>query len=238
MSLKTPASRSVNRSKWLLDTDARASASIASLPPMRQATPTLKRMGAVSEASLDAKLASLVAGSSVTMRALSVARSLKLDSWCIGAGAVRNLVWDHLHGFEVATKPEDIDLVFHDATDLSQDLERLLENKLALAAPEFTWEVVNQAAVHRWLTIQAEQRVEPFRSLAEGVASWPEVATCVGISLTALEQIEVVAPHGLTDLFEMVVRWNPTRISKEVFQQRVAKKRFSERWPRVQVLAC
>lgn len=198
----------------------------------------LERIGPVKEASLNSKLVSLVAESSATMRALRVARSMGLSSWCIGAGAVRNLVWDHLHSYEVATKPEDVDLVFYEATDLSQDLERLLERKLTLAAPEFTWEVVNQAAVHRWLNSQTKQRVEPFRSLAEGVASWPEVATCVGVTLTASEQIEVVAPHGLTDLFEMVIRWNPTRVSKEVFQERLAKKRFSERWPKVQVLAC
>jgi hypothetical protein len=172
------------------------------------------------------------------MRALRVARCLGLGSWCIGAGAIRNIVWDHLHGYEVATKPEDIDLVFYEATDLSQDLERRLENKLSFAAPEYKWEVVNQAAVHRWLTSQTQQKAEPFRSLVEGVASWPEVATCVGVSLTSSEQIEVIAPHGLTDLFEMVVRWNPTHVPKEVYQERVAKKRFSERWPEVKVLAC
>jgi hypothetical protein len=192
----------------------------------------------VSEASFQAKLVSLVAESSATMQALRAARSLGLDSWCIGAGAIRNLVWDRLHGFEVATQPEDVDLVFYEATDLSQDLERLLENKLGLAAPEFKWEAVNQAAVHSWLNRQARQEAEPFRSLVEGIASWPEIATWVGVSLAASGQIEVVAPHGLTDLFEMTVRWNPARVSKEVYQARLAKKCFSERWPRVKVLAC
>lgn len=205
---------------------------------MRWSSPTLERIGIVSEASLHAKLVSLVAESSATMLALRAARSLNLGSWCIGAGAVRNLVWDHLHGFKVATKPEDIDMVFYEATDLSQGLERLLENRLTIAAPQFKWEVVNQAAVHKWLASQSKQAVEPFRSLVDGVASWPEVATCVGVSLTSSEQIEVVAPHGLIDLFEMVVRWNPSRVSKEVYQERVAQKRFSERWPEVKVLAC
>ena len=205
---------------------------------MRRSTPTLERMGIVSEASLQAKLVSLVFESGATMQALRAARSLDLSSWCIGAGAIRNLVWDHLHGFEVATTPEDVDLVFYEATDLSQDLERTLESKLAVAAPEFKWEVVNQAAVHTWLKPQGNQKAEPFRSLVEGVASWPEFATCVGVSLGSSGQIEVVAPHGLTDLFEMVVRWNPKRVSKEVYQERVAKKRFSARWSRVKVLAC
>jgi uncharacterized protein len=192
----------------------------------------------VSETSLQAKLVSLVTESGATMQALRAARSLGLGSWCIGAGAIRSLVWDHLHGFEVATKPEDVDLVFYEATDLSKDLEHTLESRLASAAPEFRWEVTNQAAVHKWLNPQAKQATEPFQSLVAGVASWPEVATCVGVSLGSSEQIEVVAPHGLADLFEMIVRWNPTRVPKEVYQERVNKKRFSERWPRVKVLAC
>lgn len=172
------------------------------------------------------------------MRALEAARDLGLRSWCIGAGAVRNLVWDHLHGFKAATKPEDIDVVFYDPSNLSQERERLLERKLALAEPEFAWEVVNQAAVHRWLKSQSAQEMPPFRSLAEGIASWPEVATCVGVTLTESGTIEVVAPHGLTDLFEMIIRWNRERVSLAVYRARVAKKRFSAYWPMVKVLAC
>ncbi len=195
-------------------------------------------MDLASEAFLEGKLISLALGSRSTMRALVAARSLGLSSWCIGAGAVRNLVWDHLHGFAVETAPEDVDLVFYDASKLSKEFERLLESQLALLEPDFSWEVVNQATVHTWLKSYAGTQVEPFQSLAEGVASWPEIATCVGITLTASERIEVVAPHGLADLFEMVIRWNPERVSRGVYAERIARKRFSERWPRVKVLAC
>jgi uncharacterized protein len=198
----------------------------------------LERMGVISEASLEAQLAAFVAKSSSLMRALEAARSLGLSSWCIGAGAVRNVVWDQLHCFEAETPAEDMDLVFFDDNDLSQELERLLENRLSLAEPSFNWEVVNQAGVHRWLQPYAGKKSQPFRSLAEGIASWPEVATCVGVTLTGSRNIEVIAPHGLADLFEMVVRWNPRHVSRSVYAERVAKKRFAERWPQVRVLAC
>ena len=91
-------------------------------------------------------------------------------------------------------------------TTFLKKFEHLLESKLALAEPSFNWEVVNQAGVHRWLKSHATQVGQPFRSLAEGVASWPEVATCVGVALTGSGQIEVIAPHGLSDLFEMAIR--------------------------------
>jgi hypothetical protein len=190
------------------------------------------------EARLETQLVAFVARSNIVMRALEAARSLNLRSWCIGAGAIRNLVWDNLHGFKTETMPEDIDLVFHDASDLSSERERLLEKALAQAEPAFRWEAVNQASVHHWLKSQGALEVQPYQTLVEGIASWPEVATCVGVTLSPFGKIEVLAPHGLADLFEMLVRWNPGCVSKEVYLERIAKKRFAERWPMVKVLAC
>ena len=48
--------------------------------------------------------------------------------------------------------------------------------------------------------------------------------------------IEVIAPHGLDDLFDMVVRRNPKRVSIETYRQRVVEKRYAERWPKVNVV--
>lgn len=185
---------------------------------------------------LESQLIALVANSANLTRALHAGKNLALSSWCIGAGAVRNVVWDHLHGFAVDTPAQDIDLVFFDDANLSPELEQQLERKLARAEPGFNWDVVNQAGVHRWINPHAVQAA-PFQSLQEGVASWPEVATCVGVTLNNAGKLEVIAPHGLDDLFEMVIRWNPGRVSSAVFAERVATKRFAERWPRVTVLA-
>jgi len=136
------------------------------------------------EAGLEIQLVAFVAQSSIVMRAQEAARSLNLRSWCIGAGAIRNLVWDNLHGFKTETMPEDIDLVFHDASDLSSERERLLEKALAQAEPAFRWEAVNQASVHHWLKSQGALEVQPYQTLVEGIASCPEVAICVGVTLS------------------------------------------------------
>jgi hypothetical protein len=79
--------------------------------------------------------------------------------------------------------------------------------------------------------------VAPLRSLTEAVASWPEYATAVGLWLDDEDRIRVIAPHGLADLFAMVVRRNPVRVSVETYRQRVAAKRYAQRWPRVRVVA-
>ena len=71
--------------------------------------------------------------------------------WCIGAGAVRALVWNHLHGLPAGSHaPADVDFVYFDPADLSSASETGLAARLRAAAPDAPWEVVNQARVHLW----------------------------------------------------------------------------------------
>lgn len=63
---------------------------------------------------------------------------------------------------------------------------------------------------------------------ALGLGSW-----CIGTGAIR----GLVWDHlGLHDLFNMVGRRNPTRVAADVYLQRVAQKRFAERWPKVKVL--
>jgi len=168
------------------------------------------------------------------MPALQAARGLGLRNWCIGAGAVRNLVWDHLHGHAQPSALADIDLAHWDPTRPLVDDARL-QNQLAALAPELPWEVTNQAHVHTWFESVFGHAVAPLGSLREAVASWPEYATAVGLRLDAAGRLWVTAPHGLDDLFAMRVRRNPRRVSVDTYRARVAQKRYGERWPQVQV---
>jgi hypothetical protein len=142
-------------------------------------------------------------------------------------------VWDHLHGFTEPTPPGDIDLAFFDPVDLSRARGREVEAALREHAPELPWEATNQAAVHLWYG----EDVEPLRSSAEAVATWPETATCVAVRLNAADRLEIVAPFGLDDLFAMVWRHNPARVTAADSARRLASKRITERWPLVSVVA-
>ena len=180
-----------------------------------------------------AQLEEIVRTTPSLLRALEVAREVDAPDWLIGAGAVRNAVWDRLHGFTDPTPPGDVDLVFFDPSDLSREHGREVESALRELAPDLPWEATNQAAVHLWYDGEAD----PLRSSAEGVATWPEIATAVALHLDAAGRLEIVAPFGLDDLFAMVVRHNPARASAADYDRRVASKRFTERWPRVTVIA-
>lgn len=164
------------------------------------------------------------------------ARALALPSWCIGAGAVRNLVWDHLHGHPSPSRLPDIDLAYFDAAEPpGWKRERDHERCIARACPDLPWEVTNQAHVHLWFERHFGDAVPPLRSLRDALASWAEFATSVGLSLSAHGALEVIAALGLDDLFAMRIRRNPARVSLETFRQCVAQKRYAERWPRVEI---
>lgn len=171
------------------------------------------------------------------MQALVAVRDLGLPSWCIGAGAVRNLVWDKLHGKTTPSSLADIDVAHFDPLDLSPEADMNLQARLVRRLPEVPWEVTNQAAVHRWFEGHFGHAVEPLCSLTEAVASWPEFATSVGVWLSDEGAVEVIAPHGLEDLFSVVVRRNPARVSVDTYRQRVVQKDYATRWPSVRVVA-
>lgn len=170
------------------------------------------------------------------MQALEAAASLKLPCWCIGAGAVRNAVWDHLHGYATPSALADIDFAYFDADDLSQEGERRVQAGLRSALPGAPWEATNQAAVHLWFESCFGHPAAPLASLHEAVASWPEYATAVALRLSSTRAVEVIAPHGLEDLFAMRVRRNPVRVSPATYAQRIEQKRYVDRWPRVTVM--
>ena len=184
----------------------------------------------------EARLVALARATPWFMDALAHVRALRLDAWCVGAGAVRNLVWDALHGHATPSALADIDVAYFDPRDLSPEHDALLQQRLHALAPALPWEVTNQAGVHLWFEQHFGHAVTPLASLADAVASWPEFATCMGVWLDDDDRLHVIAPHGLDDLFAMIVRRNRARVSVQTYRERVASKRYAQRWPRVTVV--
>jgi hypothetical protein len=164
--------------------------------------------------------------------ALKVARDVAAPDWLLCAGALRDAVWDALHG-RVPLLPRDLDIAFFDPGDLSPGRELAVEEELLSFAPSLPWEARNQASVHLWYPERFGIEVPPFRSCAEAIGTFPEIATCVGARLLADDDLLIVAPHGLEDLLGCVCRHNPVRVSGDFYAQRVARKGWRARWPRM-----
>ena len=182
------------------------------------------------------RLEAIVRSTPWLMQALEAAREVDAPDWLIGAGAVRTAVWDHLHGFDSTAEPADLDVAFFDSGDLTREHDEAVARALTKCRAGTPWDAKNQAAVHLWYRKRFGYEVEPLSSTADGVATWPETAACVGIRLEPDGGMTVVAPHGLDDLLGMVHRRNPARVSVEEYERRLRTKRIAERWPLARVV--
>jgi uncharacterized protein len=182
------------------------------------------------EADRHTALSIIIAHDKVRMALLAKVEALELPDCWIAAGFVRAAVWDHLHGNPATPPTGDIDVIWFDAGQPSEQADREIERWLAAQAPDHVWSVKNQARMH-------SRNGDPaYTSCADAMRVWPETATSVAVRLSRGD-IEVSAPHGLGDLFGLILRPTPAFAGpkREVFRQRVTEKRWLEIWPRLRL---
>ncbi len=182
------------------------------------------------------ELIQLIRSTPWLMSILETVRRCNPPDWLVGAGVMRNLVWDHLHQYQTPTPLADIDVIFFDPQDVRPERDRVVQQQLARRLPHVAWEATNQAAVHLWYEEVFGFSVPALHSSEEAVGTWPETATSVAVRLLATDEICIVAPCGLSDLFNMVLRRSPCRVTREQFAQRLHSKQIVRKWPRVQVI--
>src|SRR3954447_138148 len=118
-------------------------------------------------------LATLLAVDPIRWHALGLVMSLRLPDGWIGAGFVRNAVWDYLHGREASPPRGDIDVVWFDPGQADPSIDQSLEDRLHALEPTLAWSVKNQARMH------TRNSDPPYSSTADAIGHWPETATAV-----------------------------------------------------------
>lgn len=170
-------------------------------------------------------------------RLLALVRDLGLpDAW-VGAGFVRAVVWDHLHGrtpVQPASDADvDVDVVWFDPSCMDQETDRALQRRLCRVGPDTDWSVKNQARMH------VRNGDPPCRSTSDAVSRWPETATAVAVRRTSGDQVEILAPFGLDDLFGLLLRPTPAFAGSRApaVWARAAAKGWFVRWPRLRAVS-
>ncbi|BDH46012.1 hypothetical protein TUM12370_20560 [Salmonella enterica subsp. enterica serovar Choleraesuis] len=161
------------------------------------------------------------------MQALYAVQAMALNDGWIGAGFVRDAVWDNLHGYGKRTVAGDVDVVWFDSQCPTEDRDKALEQKLRQQIPAFDWSVKNQARMHQ------RNGDKPYTSTQNALRYWPETVTAVAARAVGTGLIEIIAPYGLDDLFELRLRPTPRfeREKFEVFHQRITAKCWLKRYP-------
>ncbi|MGF1723156.1 nucleotidyltransferase family protein [Photobacterium nomapromontoriensis] len=169
------------------------------------------------------RIVELIKQDPVRVKALECVSKLGLSQCYIAAGFVRNLVWDALHGFDVATPLNDADVIYFapDENDPKAYLHH--ESQLKQLMPEVNWQVRNQALMH------TRNGDLPYTSSLDAMSYWPEQETAVAIRQVAPDRYECIAAFGYESLFGYCVTHNPKR-SRETFENRVNSKGWLVRW--------
>jgi hypothetical protein len=164
-------------------------------------------------------------------RLLGHVESLSLPDCWIGAGFIRNAVWDVLHGRKIPdSRLNDVDVIFFDPADMGEEREFAIERRLQSLDPDLVWSVKNQARMH------LRNGDRPYLDTYDAISHWPETATAVAARISH-GHVEVIAPYGVEDLVRMIVR--PTPIFRDkiiIYQERLQAKSWQTRWPSLTVL--
>ena len=178
-----------------------------------------------------ADIADFIAQNPRMMRCLAVLAAHGPASAWIGAGFVRNAMWDHLSGKDTESTPlADLDVVFHDPAITTAEQDAAFEAALCAAAPDLPWSVRNQARMHE------RNGHRPYRDIADALAHWPETATAIAARLGP-KGVEILAPFGVDDVLEMILRPTPAfRTKREIPLARLEAKGWRTRWPRLRMV--
>ncbi len=184
------------------------------------------------ELKTEADIIAVILDDEKMMTVLRLVRDLRLPDWYIGAGFVRNKVWDVLHDYKVSTPLNDIDVIYFDRANLDESHELEIQFKLTTQMPNEKWSVTNEARMH---LVNGD---EPYISSADAFSKWPETVTCVAVRLEYDDSLTFAATYGIDDLVHMVARPTPYihKHRPKLFTQRMAEKKWQQIWSKIRIM--
>jgi uncharacterized protein len=176
-------------------------------------------------------VAKFVGEEPLTMALLRAIATLDIDDCWIGAGVIRNAVWDYLHDYPVQlASGSDVDVVYCDHRSVNSERDLAIERRLGNDWAAIPWSVHNQARMH------VRNGDAPYWDSEHAIRCWPETATAIAARLYN-GHVQIIAPHGVDDLVRMIVRPTPAfRTKMSVYERRLASKNWAGRWPRLTFL--
>lgn len=185
---------------------------------------------------LKQRLVGIVRGYPDLMTVLTTVRSLDLPDWLIFSGSVYQSVWNAQTGRPAGHGVNDFDLGYFDA-DTSWDAEDAVIQRVAGAFDEplrSRVETRNQGRVAIWFPEKFGEVYPPLAHTDEALERFVAPAFAVGVRLEKDDEISVVAPFGLDDVFNLTIRPNPHRPLAKDWDRVVEKAKA--RWPELTIM--
>jgi uncharacterized protein len=168
---------------------------------------------------------------------LSRAATMNLPSWYLVAGCLYQTVWNVVTGQPPEAGILDYDLAYFDGSDLSWGAEDTVirAGQRVFAGVPVPVQIRNQARVHLWYEQKFGVCCPPHESTEAAIDTFEATTACLGVRVEPGGRWRIYAPHGLADVFNLVVRPNPVLAPREVYQAKTA--RWQRQWPGLTVIA-
>lgn len=177
----------------------------------------------------------IVLGNPVVTALLQRLARLELPSWYLTAGCLFQTVWNAIHGFPPTPGIQDYDIFYFDGSDTSWEAEDAAIRSCEGACADLCVriEVRNQAQVHLWYPDRFGVTVPAFCTCEDGIDAFAMTTCCVATRLES-DRLRTYAPHGFGDLFGLLLRPNPVRAPRRVYEAKA--RRWTGVWPGLRVM--
>ncbi len=168
---------------------------------------------------------------------LARAVAMNLPGWYLAAGCLYQTVWNLVTGQPPEAGILDYDLAYFDDSDLSWDAEDAVirAGHKTFADLPVPVQIRNQARVHLWYEQKFGVPCPPHDSTEAAIDTFEATTACLGVRLEPGGRWRIYAPHGLSDVFNLVVRPNPLLAPRHVYEAKTT--RWRRQWPTLTVLA-
>ncbi|MGA4999517.1 nucleotidyltransferase family protein [Streptomyces arboris] len=182
------------------------------------------------------ELRSVLSRNEVLTEVMARAAALELPGCYVTAGCLFQTVWNVVTGRPSTHGIKDYDIFYFDGTDLSWEAEDAVikMGQEVFAGLPAEVEIRNEARVHLWYEEKFGVPCRPYDSTEAAIDSFAATTCCLGVRLEPGGGWRVYAPHGISDVFNLVVRPNPVLAPREVYEAKAA--RWRDEWPELTVL--
>ena len=167
---------------------------------------------------------------------LTRAATMNLPGWYLVAGCLYQTVWNVVTGQPPEAGILDYDLAYFDGSDLSWEAEDqvIRAGRTVCAGLPAPVQIRNQARVHLWYEPKYGVACPPHACTEAAIDSYETTTACLGVRTEPDGRWRIYAPHGLSDVFNLVVRPNPVLAPGHVYQAKI--QRWRQQWPDLTIL--
>lgn len=164
---------------------------------------------------------------------LIVLKDFPSEDLFLGAGSIAQAVWNFKFDKDPSFGINDIDIIFYNDSNLSEDYEMLIYNQIIKLFQTFSIRIdlKNQARVHLWYSKKFNSQIKPITSIEDAIKRWPTTATSIAIRI---KTETIIAPFGTSDLLSCIVRPNKTQITRDIYMSKVNK--WLKLWPDLKII--